>query len=271
MKLKIFQIYNGYFEKWARHPMKFSLVLHFFVIIILSVTFTSSKIPEISEKSYSVEILPVTQVTNIKTKTANVDIKKNIVVKEKKIIPKSQPIKAVEKKEEVVKKVDKSKKVVVPKKEEVKKNQTKEKKPQKEDPLDSLLKNLQETSQQKSETKEKIKDSSKGSFDDKIPLSMSIQDDIIRQISKCWSPPAGSMDAGSITVLLLINLEIDGTVANVKVINEGLKSNDHIRQAAMQAAIRAVKKCSPLQGLPVKLYDSWKELEFYFDPRELIY
>jgi hypothetical protein len=94
---------------------------------------------------------------------------------------------------------------------------------------------------------------------------------IKKQIEKCWSPPAGNVDAGKLAVLLNITFGQDGSATSVKIKDSFKYNSDELYRVAADAAVRAVHKCSPLQGLPVDQYSSWQNIEFNFDPSNLIY
>ncbi|NDF11826.1 MAG: hypothetical protein EB060_03295 [Proteobacteria bacterium] len=110
-------------------------------------------------------------------------------------------------------------------------------------------------------------------YDPNKPLSVTEVEAIIGQISKCWSVPAGARDAGTMAVALHMMLKEDGTVTSVDIVDVGRYNapDQAIYRASADAAKRAVIKCSPLKGLPVEKYNSWKEMELNFDPRELIF
>jgi outer membrane biosynthesis protein TonB len=148
--------------------------------------------------------------------------------------------------------------------------------------FDSVLKTVEkiEKKQAKEEQKEEKKDNDSAKakaktsspFDANQPLSISERDAIIQQISQCWSIPAGAKDAQDLSVLLHLSLEKDGTVRNVKIADTvRYASADSFYQAAADSAVRAVRKCSPLKNLPQDKYDTWKEIEMNFDPKEMLY
>ena len=130
-------------------------------------------------------------------------------------------------------------------------------------------KSTEEKKEEKDDTK-KLSKSSK--FDPGKELSISDKDLIKSQIAKCWTVPAGARDAASIKVLVKVIIEKDGTVQATELLDKvKYSSGDNFYRAAADSAIRAVKKCSPLKNLPQDKYDSWKELELNFDPKEMIY
>jgi outer membrane biosynthesis protein TonB len=278
-----------------------SILFHLFVIVFVSFSLTKRDDLVLKEQVYSVEILPISQKSNIKSTTKE-EKSTNLEEKEEKEEVKSSPKKEEQKKEVPDNKKDSkqedskedttiqkdkeetkqetkplpSDKKPEPKKEEKKQQPKKPKPPSKkeqakDDNFDSLMKTLEKKSSPKKGNSAAAKKTAKGTFNDNLPLSISLEDDIRRQIESCWTPPAGGMDAGKLNILLQISLERDGTVTSVKVLEKPKTTNAQIASAATDAAVRAVKKCSPLQNLPEEQYETWKELEFYFDPSKMIY
>lgn len=301
MKIDLRPFLSNIYAGISGVAISLSIIFHLLVVIFLVIGFSWKTKPDFRERVYTVEILPITNKTNIKNKTKEVEkkevqkeekekpeVKKAPPKKEEKEKPediknkeKEQPDKAEDKPKKKQEKDDdkklslKDKKEKDTKKEEKKKEKKKEKKTpvknkNQDEDFDALLKNL-EKSKPVSEDAEKDKVSARGPYDKSPQLSISIEDDIRRQLSECWTPPSGGMDAANMAVLLKIDLEKDGTVTNVEVVEKPNIGNERVARASIDAAIRAVKKCSPLQNLPIDSYETWRELEFNFDPRDLIY
>ena len=267
-----------------------SLIFHCTIILIgiFSFKWSNRNIPR--EAIYSVDILPISTKSNIENKTK--ELKKDEKQKqENEELEKKSAIEPQEEAKPEIQKKEKDQKIEEkiinepklsdkkadsqPKKEEKQQKPVEKKKkakPKDED-FDSLLKTLEKKSKQKIDDKTKTgaKETSKGQYNEKQQLSISLEDDIRRQIEKCWTPPSGGLDAGKLNILLGISLLEDGTVTNVKVLETSSAGNSQILAAATEAAVRAVKKCSPLQNLPIAQYESWKELEFFFDPSQMVY
>ena len=112
-----------------------------------------------------------------------------------------------------------------------------------------------------------------GEYNPNIPLSISEREAIIQQISKCWIVPSGARDAKSILVKLRVSLSQDGGLLDLNVVDKSRydSGQDNFYNAAVDSAVRAVRRCTPLQNLPKEKYSSWKEIELNFDPKELIY
>lgn len=198
-------------------------------------------------------------------------VEKSIIEEEKP--PEEKPI--IEKKKAVDKKPTETKPVEVKKPTEVKKPIEKKKKIPNKSDLDSLLKNLEQSSEgsnaksnkQARFKKNKETQESKGSYDETLALSISEISLIKQQIEKLWSKPIGIQNLEQLRVTLYIALSKDGSVKEVKV-KETICPN--ITKTACDAlsdsAMRAVWQASPINNLDPQRYDSWKEFNFLFDP-----
>jgi outer membrane biosynthesis protein TonB len=264
------------------HPhlgMILSVLMHLGIFLMLLISFpqcTRKRSPEII---ISVDFLPIKKVTNIENKQVSEPKPKEEEKKPiEKVKPTSVPKETIEEKKPDPKpktdpvKIGKKKKIVEKSKPK-KKEENKKKKPikPKNSEYDALLKDLMHESK-KNEAKDKlVKTPSKGAYNPDLALSMSLKDSIKRQIEQQWSPPAGNKDAGKLQVLLNISFNRDASVSNVRVVDISKYNNDETYKVAADAAMRAVYKASPLQELPAERYTAWQNLEFYFDPSEMIY
>ena len=98
-------------------------------------------------------------------------------------------------------------------------------------------------------------------------LSQSEMDALRGQISKCWSPPAGVSEAGSLRVSIEMHLDPSGQLEGRPVIVDG--GNGSMQQRiAGEAALRAVRRCAPY-NLPADKYDTWSEVVLNFDPSQM--
>lgn len=270
----------------------FSLTLHLLLLFFLVVEFPhmwQRKIPQ--ESVVAVEILPISQMTNVPTKTNKPKEKPKIKGQTKKLAPsklettrviKSEVLESIplpspkpqlkktqelkEKKSEGEKKLAHLQPVKKPKIDEKRKMQI-------EEDFDSLLKNL-ETSYEKTQPQEEFKEvkatQSQKPFNPDQQLTMTEEDAFRSQIAKCWNVPAGARDADKSPVLLRISMQKDGTVTNVKLMDTSSYNSQPFYRAIADSAIRAVYRCSPFR-LPREKFDYWKELELNFDLREMIY
>ena len=105
-------------------------------------------------------------------------------------------------------------------------------------------------------------------FDSTQPLSLSERDAIVSQFVQCWNIPAGSANDYTLKVGIDVALRPDGSVIGAALAPEqrGRYGNDMPFRAAVDSAIRAVHKCSPIKHLPTEKYNNWKEMRLNFDP-----
>lgn len=266
--------------------LKRSLLLHAILLVLVIFGIPSLFRKEVEPvKIITVELVPILQITNVpKAEEAakpKEEPKKEPPKPEKKAPPPPPPPVKEEPKPEPA---PQAKKTPVEKpKEEPKKKPEKPKKKEKKLDFDSVLKTVEkiekkqtkeEKKQEKKEKETEQKATAKNSslFDPAQNLSISERDSIVQQISQCWSMPAGAKDAQNLAVMLHLSLEKDGTVRDVKMVdNARYENGDSFYRAAAESAMRAVKKCSPLKGLPKDKYETWKEIDMNFDPKEMLY
>ncbi|MEL6364820.1 MAG: hypothetical protein AAFR11_08275 [Pseudomonadota bacterium] len=100
--------------------------------------------------------------------------------------------------------------------------------------------------------------------------------DLLRaKLVDCWNVKAilGSPGAEKLKVILFIKLNEDGTLdGQPKVVNKleiDLSGNAFWKNAEREA-IAAVYKCEPYNYLSPERYEQWRELEFNFDPKDLL-
>ncbi|MCA1243947.1 TonB C-terminal domain-containing protein, partial [Stappia stellulata] len=100
-----------------------------------------------------------------------------------------------------------------------------------------------------------------------VTMSQSELDALRGQISRCWSPPAGTAGASDLNVRLKVFLTPSGEVdQRPEVMNS---SGNPSFTIAAESARRAVLRCAPY-SLPAEKYDSWREVIINFDPRDLL-
>ncbi|MDH7641051.1 cell envelope biogenesis protein TolA [Sphingomonas oryzagri] len=95
---------------------------------------------------------------------------------------------------------------------------------------------------------------------------------IAAKVKPCYNPPAGGADSGQIVTLLSIRMNKDGSVASVTPgAQSGVNgSNSAYARQMADAAVRAVRRCSPITGLPPELYDGgWSDFDFRFRPDQM--
>ncbi|MBK1625063.1 cell envelope integrity protein TolA [Afifella marina] len=88
------------------------------------------------------------------------------------------------------------------------------------------------------------------------------------RLYQCWNPPIGVRQAGGLRVTVAISLQPDGTLAAPpRPVGGGF---DELSRVAMESAIRAVHECAPYDILPPEKYSLWRDIEFTFDPSEML-
>ena len=260
-----------------------SSVFHLFVIFL-----TAMSLPFLSKKPIdlppivSVELIQITEKTNIPYAPKAKKIIEKIKEKEKKLVSEQAPPKKVKKKkpdsipmpEDVIKQVEKPK--------DDKQNPEK---------IDDEVKQVSEFEKKelfdpnsiaalidksKVESSEKIKKTDKVTQDqikniENIGLSLSEEDALKAQIFGCWSIPLGLPYNENLLVRVKLKLKPDGMVVKSEILDHARmnKPGQGFYKVLAESALRAVKLCQPLR-VPTTGYERWKELQLNFDAREML-
>jgi len=257
---------------------------HFILIIItaLSLPFLVRK-PIDLPPIISVELIQITDKTNIPFAPKAKKIIDEIKKKEKEKITSEQA---------PPKKVKKEKPDAVPlpdeKIEKVKKIEEKKQNPEK---LDEKIKQISEFEKKelfdpnniaalidksKEETAEISKKTNKitqsqdrnaGAFG----LTLSEEDALKAQIFGCWSIPLGLPYNKNLLVRIKLQLKPDGTVIKSEILDHARMNSpgQGFYKVLAESALRAIKLCQPLR-VPSKGYERWKDLQLNFDAREML-
>jgi colicin import membrane protein len=86
------------------------------------------------------------------------------------------------------------------------------------------------------------------------------------KLAQCWSPPLGWTDPAQVRVVLMLDLNPDGTVNGVPAVLESPEGQ--YSSTAPESALRAVRRCAPYD-LPADKYDAWKQVKVTFDPKDM--
>jgi hypothetical protein len=255
----------------------YSTLLHAFWLLIAVVGLPNffTRPPE-EPTAISIELLPITGITNIKPSDTPPTPAPKPDTKPSAEKPKpSAPVKTADTTPPPPKAADKP---LDKKADEKKPDAKKQDKKTKPEDLAAVLKAVRDTAQEQNkkpvDSKAASDAHSKSSqFDPSLMISMSEKDAIRSQFAKCWNVPAGAKDAQNLRVVLHITLAQDGTVITVELGDESKDryASDGFFRAAADSAIRAVRQCSPLQSLPPDKYDGWHEMELTFDPKEMLF
>ena len=260
-----------------------SSVLHLVLIMI-----TAMSLPFLAKKPIdlppvvSVELIQITDKTNIPFAPKEKKIIEKIKEKEKKLVSEQAPPKKVKKikpdavpmPEDKVKKVEKIK--------EDKQNPEK---------IDNEVKQVSEFEKKelfdpnniaalidksKVETAETTKKTNKITQDqqkniESAGLSLSEEDALKAQIFGCWSIPLGLPYNENLLVRIKLELNPDGTILQSEIIDHARmnKPGQGFYKVLAESALRAIKLCQPLR-VPTTGYERWKELQLNFDAREML-
>ena len=259
-----------------------SSTFHLIVILI-----TAMSLPFLAKKPIdlppivSVELIQITDITNIPFAPKAKKIIEKVKEKEKLVSEQAPP--------KVVKK-EKPEAVPLPdeKIEKVKKLEDKKQNPEK---IDNKVKQVSEFEKEElfdpnniaaliDKSKEDIGETTnkfnKVSQDqdrtvDNIGLSLSEEDALKAQIFGCWSIPLGLPYNENLLVRIKLKLKPNGSVIKSEIL-------DHVRmnkpgqgfyKVLAESALRAIQLCQPLR-VPTTGYERWKDLQLNFDAREML-
>ena len=260
-----------------------SSVLHIFVIIL-----TAMSLPFLVKKPIdlppivSVELIQITEKTNIPFAPKAKKIIEKIKEKKKKLVSEQAPPKKVKKKkpdsipmpEDNVKKVEKVKDDTQnPEKIDNDVKQVSEF--EKEELFDTnniaalIDKSKEEAAIEANKTDQVTQDQVKN-FENS-GLSLSEEDALKAQIFGCWSIPLGLPYNENLLVRIKLELKPDGSVVKSEVLDHARmnRPGQGFYKVLAESALRAVKLCQPLR-VPSTGYERWKELQLNFDAREML-
>ena len=260
-----------------------SSFLHFILIILtaISLPFLAKK-PIDLPPIVSVELIQITDKTNIPFAPKAKKTIEKIKEKEKKLVSEQAP----------PKKVKKIKPDAVPMPED-KLNKVEKIKEDKQNPekIDNEVKQVSEF--EKDELfdpnniaalidKSKVDEALTKNKTDKVSqdqqknventgLSLSEEDALKAQIFGCWSIPLGLPYNENLLVRIKLLLNPDGTVKKSEILDHARmnKPGQGFYKVLAESALRAIKLCQPLR-VPSTGYERWKELQLNFDAREML-
>lgn len=105
-----------------------------------------------------------------------------------------------------------------------------------------------------------------------LELTITEEQLIRARLEECWNLDAGARDAADLDVVVIVNLNRDGTIQRpIRVKNDGEinRSGNPYWIAARNRALQAVNRCEPYNYFDPGRYDAWKSFEFNFDPANL--
>jgi len=260
-----------------------SSVFHLILIVI-----TAMSLPFLTKKPIdlppivSVELIQITDKTNVPFAPKAKKIIEKLKEKEKKLVSEQAP----------PKKVKKVKPDAVPMpNDDIKKVKKIKEDKQNPEKIDNEVKQVSEFEKKelfdpnniaalidksKIESAEAIKKTDKVTQDqdrniENTGLSLSEEDALKAQIFGCWSIPLGLPYNENLLVRIKLELKPDGSVISSEIL-------DHVRmnkpgqgfyKVLAESALRAIKLCQPLR-VPSTGYERWKDLQLNFDAREML-
>ena len=104
-----------------------------------------------------------------------------------------------------------------------------------------------------------------------LGLSLSEEDALKAQIFGCWSIPLGLPYNENLLVRIKLQLKRDGTVTSSEILDHARmnKPGQGFYKVLAESALRAIKLCQPLR-VPSTGYERWKDLQLNFDAREML-
>ena len=260
-----------------------SSVFHLFIIIL-----TAMSLPFLSKKPIdlppivSVELIQITEKTNIPFAPKAKKTIDKIKEKEKKLVSEQAPPKKVKKKKpDAVPMPDDELKTVEKVKDDTQNpekidNEVKQvsefEKDELFDPnnIAALIdKSKEESAVEINKTDQVTQDQVKN-FEN-TGLSLSEEDALKAQIFGCWSIPLGLPYNENLLVRIKLQLNPDGTILQSEILDHARmnKPGQGFYKVLAESALRAIKLCQPLR-VPSTGYERWKELQLNFDAREML-
>ena len=257
---------------------------HLMIIIIaaFSLPFLSKK-PIDLPPIVSVELIQITDKTNIPFAPKAKKIIEKVKKKEKERIVSEQahPKKVKKEKPEAIpmpnEKIEKVKKIEEKKQnpeiidKEVKQVSEFEKK-ELFDPTNiaALIDKSKEDLAETTKTNKKITQSQDKNVDS-TSLTLSEEDALKAQIFGCWSIPLGLPFNENLLVRIKLQLKPDGTVIKSEILDHARmnKPGQGFYKVLAESALRAIRLCQPLR-VPSTGYERWKDLQLNFDASEML-
>ena len=278
-----------------------SFGLHTLLVII-----TAMSLPFLSKKPIdlppiiSVELIQITDKTNIPFAPKAKKIIEKVKEKEKKLISEQAPPKKVKKTktktvvslDKKLEKIEKQKPESLPLPEKiVKKIETKKETKQNPEKVVTEVKQVSEfekkdifdpsdiaalidkSKTERAETSKKL-DKTTQDQDQEMDfsrLTLSEEDALKAQIFGCWSIPLGLPYNEDLLVRIKLQLKPDGSIIRTEILDHARmnKPGQAFYKVLAESALRAIKLCQPLR-VPSTGYERWKDMQLNFDAREML-
>jgi hypothetical protein len=230
----------------------------------------------------SVELIQITDLTNIPFAPKAKKIIEKVKKKQEKLVSEQAPPKKIKK--------EKPDAIPLPddKKENIKKIEEKKQNPKKIDDeikqvsefekdemfdpntiaalIDKSKENLAETTKKQ----DKVTQSQDSSMN-LAGLTLNEEDALKAQIFGCWSIPLGLPYNENLLVRIKLKLKPDGSVIKTEILDHTRmnKPGQGFYKVLAESALRAIQLCQPLR-VPTTGYERWKDLQLNFDAREML-
>ena len=266
-----------------RRSIFISSVLHTILIIItaISLPFLAKK-PLDLPPIVSIELIQITEKTNIPFAPKAKKIIDEAKEKEKKLVSEQAPPKKVKKEKpdavplpdqenEVVQKIEEKKQNPEKLDDEVKQVSEFEK-DEMFDPnkIAALIDKSKEDLAETTKKQDKVTQSQDPSMN-LSALTLSEEDALKAQIFGCWSIPLGLPYNENLLVRIKLKLKPDGSVIKTEILDHARmnKPGQAFYKVLAESALRAVRLCQPLR-VPTTGYERWKDIQLNFDAREML-
>ena len=254
----------------------------------LLVVITAMSLPFLAKKPIdlppiiSVELIQITDKTNIPFAPKAKKTIEKVKEKEKKLVSEQAPPKIVKKEkpdavplpDEKIEKVKKIKdKKQNPEKIETEVKQVSEFEKKELFDTNSIAALIDKSKVESAETSKKL-DKITQDQDKTIDfggLSLSEEDALKAQIFGCWSIPLGLPYNENLLVRIKLQLKPDGSIIRSEILDHARmnRPGQGFYKVLAESALRAIKLCQPLR-VPSTGYERWKELQLNFDAREML-
>ena len=138
------------------------------------------------------------------------------------------------------------------------------------DPLASILRNVEKLKDQPKPTQTQqaeVPQPASQRQPSRIEVD-AVAREVERQLSACWRIEPGARGAEDHVVEIKVNLNPDGSVRQVKIVDVQRMVADAYYRSAAENARRAILSCSPFD-LPLDQFEIWREMTLNFDPRRM--
>ena len=259
-----------------------STIFHILIISLSVISFPYMlKKPIELPPIISIELIQISDITNIPYAPKAKKILEKIKKEEKRLVSEQAPPKVVKKEKPdaipLPKDAKKQKKIKTkkqnPKKIESEIKQASEfEKKELFDP-DQIAALIDKSKVEKAETMRKSDKITQSQEKNSITsgLTLSEEDALKAQIFGCWSIPLGLPYNENLLVRIKLKLKLDGTVIKSEILDHARMNipGQGFYKILAESALRAVRLCQPLR-VPTTGYERWKDLQLNFDANEML-